>query len=321
MPTTAWVPGVSGAALHFDGVNDYVSIGNQTALDFTLACWIRTTQVFPTVTNTYDGTGILWSDVAYSASDFILGATRSATGVNRLSFFTGNPDTTLSGTVAINTGQWVHLAATRNGTTGQMRLYVNGLLDGTVTGSTGLLHANGRINIGGNTLDARYFSGDIDDVRIYSRVLSATEVANLSTQTTPRESYATWAARTMASLPAAARAMDADPDFDGLPNFAEFAYWLDPLRAESPPQAVTRGADGILRFTFRRRLNGGDIGYTILLSSDLQTWTPAGGELILESLTRPAGEGYENVTMRFDNPGPAYAERAFFVLEAASLVP
>ena len=50
MPTTAWVPGVSGAALHFDGVNDYVSIGNQTALDFTLACWIRTTQVFPTVT-------------------------------------------------------------------------------------------------------------------------------------------------------------------------------------------------------------------------------------------------------------------------------
>ena len=60
---------------------------------------------------------------------------------------------------------------------------------------------------------------------------------------------------------------------------------------------------------------------TPLLSSDLQTWTPAGGELILESLTRPAGEGYENVTMRLDNPGAAYTERAFFVVEAASVVP
>ena len=98
-------------------MNDYVSIGNQTALDFTLACWIRTTQVFPTVTNTYDGTGIRWSDTYATAKDFILGGTRSAAGVNRLSFFTGSPDTTLSGTVAINTGQWVHIAATRNGTT------------------------------------------------------------------------------------------------------------------------------------------------------------------------------------------------------------
>ena len=199
------------------------------------------------------GTGILWSDAYFAAKDFILGGTRSGTGVNRLSFFTGNPDTTLSGTVAINTGQWVHLAATRNGTTGQMRIYVNGLLDGTATGSTGLLRANDRINIGGNTLDARYLVGDIDDVRIYSRVLSGTEISNLSNQTTPRENYATWAVRTMAALPAAARAMDADPDFDGLPNFAEFAYWLNPLRTESPPQAATRGADGILRFTFRRR--------------------------------------------------------------------
>lgn len=78
---------------------------------------------------------------------------------------------------------------------------------------------------------------------------------------------------------------------------------------------------GLLRFTFRRRLNGGDIGYTILISANLETWTPAGGQLLPESLTRPPGEGYEIVTMRFANPGPEYVQRAFFILESATLAP
>jgi hypothetical protein len=178
MVQAAWTTGKTGAGLSFDGVNDYVGISNHLGTDFSITCWVKTSQVFPTATPTYLGTGIIWSDVGGSAADFIMGGTRSGTGVNRLSFFVGGSETTLSGSQEISTGQWVHLAVTRNGVNGEVRLYVNGVLDGSATAATGLLNANPSIAVGGNTLDNRYFNGLIDDVRFYSTVLSAAEVAS-----------------------------------------------------------------------------------------------------------------------------------------------
>lgn len=175
---TSWVAGVSGAAVNFDGTNDYVGINNIVSSNFTIACWLNTTQVFQQVDPTYNGTGIIWSDVGGAANDFILGGTRSAGGTNRISFFTGNPDTSVSGATPINTGNWVHVAVSRSAT-GQIKLYVNGTLDATGSGGTTVPSANPRINIGGNTLDGRYFKGSIDDVRIYSRVLSEVEIGTL----------------------------------------------------------------------------------------------------------------------------------------------
>jgi len=175
---TPWVTGNSGTALNFDGTNDYVGINNIVSSNFTIACWLNTTQVFQQVDPTYAGTGIIWSDVGGAANDFILGGTRSAGGTNRISFFTGNPETVVSGVTPINTGNWVHVAVTRSAT-GQIRLYVNGTIESTGTGGTAVPAANPRINIGGNTLDGRYYKGSIDDVRIYARVLSEAEIGGL----------------------------------------------------------------------------------------------------------------------------------------------
>jgi hypothetical protein len=179
MPSTAWVGGQTGQGLSFDGVGSYVQISNHLAASFTIACWVKTSQIFPQVDPTYQGTGIIWSDVGGAANDFILGSTRSAGGVNRLSFFVGGSETSLSGTQEISTGQWTHLAVARDGVSGVFKIYVNGVLNGTATGAAGVLNANPHIAIGGNTLDGHYFNGLIDDVRFYSRVLSDTEVASL----------------------------------------------------------------------------------------------------------------------------------------------
>ena len=179
MLTTAWTNGKSGNALSFNGVNNYVQASNNLGTNFTLMCWVKSTQTFQTADPTYFGTGIIWSDVGGNAADFILGGTRSAGGVNRLSFFVGGTETTLSGTQEISTGQWMHLAVTRDGVTGQIKLYVNGVLDGTATAATGTLRANLGVAIGGNTLDGHYFNGLIDDVRFYSRVLTIAEVASM----------------------------------------------------------------------------------------------------------------------------------------------
>jgi hypothetical protein len=181
-----WTPDVFGNALTFDGVDDYVRISNHLGASFTIACWVKTTQVFPQVDPTFQGTGIIWADVGGGANDFILGGTRSAGGVNRLSFFVGSGgDISTSGTQNISTGQWMHLAVTRDGNNGAVRLYVNGTLDGSGTAGTAVLNANPNIHIGGNTLDGRYFNGAIDDVRFYSRVLSQAEIATLLVTSPP----------------------------------------------------------------------------------------------------------------------------------------
>jgi hypothetical protein len=68
-----------------------------------------------------------------------------------------------SSTTTLVNGVWYHLAAVRGGTT--MRLYINGILEGTpftVTSSQNFTNSSLRIGFGANG----YFNGYIDDLRI-----------------------------------------------------------------------------------------------------------------------------------------------------------
>jgi hypothetical protein len=97
----------------------------------------------------------------------------------RMRLRTSGVTTTLaspSGT--LQTGVWTHIAMTYNGT--RMALYKNGN-EVAFTPKTGLVEANPSVNaaIGNQPLAAgagRAFDGMIDDVRIYDRALSATEL-------------------------------------------------------------------------------------------------------------------------------------------------
>ena len=78
------------------------------------------------------------------------------------------------GPSALPVGAWTHLAVTYDGST--VRLFVNGTeaadqaADGPMTVSTGPL------KIGGNAVWPEWFSGLIDDVRVYNRPLSTAEI-------------------------------------------------------------------------------------------------------------------------------------------------
>jgi hypothetical protein len=74
--------------------------------------------------------------------------------------------------LAVNT--WTHVAATYDGA--QMRLFINGAPVAALA-QTGTYEQNANpLWIGGNALYGEHFQGLIDDLRIYNRALSATEI-------------------------------------------------------------------------------------------------------------------------------------------------
>ena len=76
----------------------------------------------------------------------------------------------------ISTGTWYHVASTWDGTT--RKLFVNGVLKRSDTpGANNATAANFHI---GKTCCSEFFNGLIDDVAIYTRALSAEEVAELA---------------------------------------------------------------------------------------------------------------------------------------------
>jgi hydrogenase maturation factor HypE len=78
------------------------------------------------------------------------------------------------GTAALAANTWTHLAVTYDGAT--LRLFVNGVQAGTRAIAGAVAASSNPLRIGGNTVWGEYFSGLIDEVRVYSRVLTAAEI-------------------------------------------------------------------------------------------------------------------------------------------------
>ena len=69
---------------------------------------------------------------------------------------------------------WTHLAATYDGA--NLRLYVNGTQAATRSPRRLDPHLDRRLRIGGNTIWGEWFTGLIDEVRVYNRALTAAEI-------------------------------------------------------------------------------------------------------------------------------------------------
>lgn len=83
----------------------------------------------------------------------------------------------LSNTTAA-TGVWTRLIATYDGTSRALRLYINGVLQTTTATATAAFDATGPVTIGRGWqagAPANFFTGAIDDVRHYGRVVLTTE--------------------------------------------------------------------------------------------------------------------------------------------------
>ena len=88
----------------------------------------------------------------------------------------GSPISHLSSHI-LDANVWVHVVMTWDGA--NKRLYINGSHDKTWTGQTGAMMVveRGWVLAWEDSQAHRYFDGDLDDVRLYDKALSAAEVA------------------------------------------------------------------------------------------------------------------------------------------------
>ncbi len=167
---TAWAAGNFGGGVSLDGVNDVVSVANPATLDF----------------GTSNFTAMMWikrNALGGSVQRHLLSKCASAaweSGCKELYFFGdvlryGSHASGDTGSVTIADRNWHHIALVFTRATNAMQIYVDGTLR---TSATKNLEADGPAHVVqiGNQQNNNPFSGLIDEVKIYSRALTAAQV-------------------------------------------------------------------------------------------------------------------------------------------------
>ncbi len=164
-----------GNALSFDGINDNGVISKTITDDFTIEYWLKTTMTSNTGSSWTQGNGIVDGE-ASGSNDF-------GTSIlnNKLAFGVGS--TTIQSSASINSGKWVHVAVTREKSTGLMRLYINGAQENLGAGNTNTLNASSTLTLGKIQTNGNYFNGAIDELRIWNVVRTGGQIAASYTDT------------------------------------------------------------------------------------------------------------------------------------------
>jgi hypothetical protein len=161
--------GKFGGALSFNGTNAILNVLDSNSLDLTtgmtIEAWVR-----PTSQSGYRT--VVMKDVPgelaytlYSSG----GGTAPSAWVR-----TGGTSKDSTGSSALALNAWSHLAATYNGAS--LVLYVNGAVVANKAVSGSIQTSANPFHIGGNAVWGEYFAGLIDEVRVYSRALTAAEI-------------------------------------------------------------------------------------------------------------------------------------------------
>lgn len=162
MDDTDWVAGKRGKALDFDGSSDYVSIASDlgASTNISVSFWIKPS-------SGSQQNGILSSATNLTAPRVYIELNTDYT----IDFYRGAYTTS---DVTISSSEWTHVMITNDGS--NTNYYINGVYDKTIA-QTVTKDTQSAFYLGRGF--AGYFNGQLDDVRIYNRVLSAGEISTL----------------------------------------------------------------------------------------------------------------------------------------------
>ncbi len=158
-----FVAGKVGNAASFNGADNKITIGKlPITRDFTISSWIRTID----------------SSIDYIAGNYGISSCNGGLEMyvwnNRVSVYISGYT---NGSTVLSNNTWHHVVSTRSGNT--VSVYINGVLDVAWVNATEISTTCDWGIGNGPNYTSEAFGGQIDDTRIYSRALSATEISQL----------------------------------------------------------------------------------------------------------------------------------------------
>jgi Concanavalin A-like lectin/glucanases superfamily len=166
-------PGKYGTGLTFDQVNDYLMLANSSSLDvsgnaMTISMWINPGSI--------SGDSVLlgkfWN-ACMTSPYYQYGLELSGRQAAVLRRHGNGPaGAGMDSALALN--QWSRLAIVVNGS--QAQFYVNGALASTKSLNATLTARGRQLRIGADADTWQFYKGILDNVRIYNRTLTASEV-------------------------------------------------------------------------------------------------------------------------------------------------
>ena len=169
---TRTASGRFGGALTFDGVDDWVTVADANSLDLstamTLEAWVNPEALAGWQTAIFKEQAGWHVYALYADTDPLDGPSGEITTAT--AYFDNR------GPTKVPVNIWSHLAATYDGSV--LRLYVDGVevKSRAVSGAI-IVASSGPLRFGGNSVWGEWFKGRIDEVRIYDRALTASEIA------------------------------------------------------------------------------------------------------------------------------------------------
>ncbi|MFK7932852.1 MAG: LamG-like jellyroll fold domain-containing protein, partial [Saprospiraceae bacterium] len=175
-------PDVANPGLVFDGVDDYVNLGDTLGdfgtNDFSIELWLKTDY------STMGSEGSVDIVAKRGECNFVtLWSLKYDMNGKPVMEIIDQPQSLqydVSGTTSINDNIWHHLAFTRKGNISSM--YVDGILEGTRDLPVADLDSDAELWIGksacANFPWAAHFKGSMDELRLYDRALSQADILN-----------------------------------------------------------------------------------------------------------------------------------------------
>lgn len=168
-----WTTGQIGSALAFDGKHDFVAVGDSvvdTSTAFSVAAWVQPDELNTTMTVfSQEGGTQSTFELQYSLED--------------QQFTFGFPGAKATETTTVTPDNWYQLTGVVTGCDGHAKLYVDGAAGDSVgvqPPATEGQSVIGRGKENGNV--AHFWSGKIDEVHVYDRALTRSEVMALYSQ-------------------------------------------------------------------------------------------------------------------------------------------
>jgi hypothetical protein len=161
----------NGGAIFFDGTNDCASKASINVSYLTIDIWARWTQFFS------DPNGHALVSNSNSATNGYLLYQSTSSPYNKVQAFVyGSSINAFQSNSTLSTGVWYNIGFTYNGSTNN--IYLNGVLDNSVAATVGAIAASSANFIVGATytVGSNPFNGNVANVKLYNRALSASEI-------------------------------------------------------------------------------------------------------------------------------------------------